>query len=548
MQFRDIARILGIFFFFFSFCPLVPLIFSFFYDSYYPTNPYTSPTEAFFLTFLSFFLTSLFLLQIGWKQNASLYRREAVATVVLIWIVTPLFSALPFLATETFDNPLHSIYESFSALTTTGSSMIEDKKFGTSGEEIQIINIYGGLETVNYTYFGTIDPIKDSDGNILTGLDALHPGLHLWRSLLQWVGGGGIVVLFVALLPSLGVGGKILVQSEITGPIKDAVTPRIKDTALSLWKTYLFFTFLEIAFIFFFSPDVPFFDSILLSFSTISTGGFSYVNGGLASYASPALEWIVLVFMVVGATNFSIYYLLLRGQLFRIFDPELLVFFFFVILFSGLSTFFIYGTPDYNLGFSPVESGSILDFFTSLRQGSFQAISALTTCGFGVVNFDLWPFEAQTLLFMVTFIGGMSGSTSAGLKISRVILLAKICQNKIESFFHPEAITTLRLGPLTIDSHTIVDVLTYFTLTIAISVTATFLYALNGIDPETSLGLVACHINNAGFAFRQAGPLFSMAFLPDTAVLLSCILMVLGRLEFFAVLVLFIPNFWRGKQ
>ena len=286
---------------------------------------------------------------------------------------------------------------------------------------------------------------------------------------------------------------------------------------------------------------MPLFDVFCTTFSTISTGGFTVRNDSIGSYNNALTDWVVILFMLIGSINFGIYFHILRRRIYKIYDMDFLVFLLFIL---GGSLFVSFNI----LGFTqtlPDGSEITLSLGQALRYGFFQTISAQTSTGFTNINYDIWPFSSQVILLLWMFVGGMSGSTSGGIKTTRFYILFKIICDKIESIFRPEKIRHLRIGYKDINVKISTTVLVFFALAIFSAVIGTFGMIINGVDPETSLGVVGCVLNNVGYAFRAAGPDGSFAILPPMSKIISIFLMLLGRLEYFAVLLLFIPSFWK---
>ncbi len=527
------AKILSRYLFYLSAFLLIPLFLSGFYQLFPQSHPQPHSTAAFFFTFLICISFALILRWLGHKAADHLYRRESILLVVLIWIITSIVSALPFTLSGTLD-PLNAYFEAMSGLTTTGATMLCPKAYDPlTGNEVLIHLTNPHVPEKTYTYYGTVPPIRDETGLIFhSGIEAVSKGILLWRCILQWIGGMGIVIVFLAVLPVLGVGGKFLYQMETAGSSKDEITPRIRETAAQLWKLYVSFTLFQIALLVWTNPEMPFFDAVCTSLSTISTGGFSCRNGSIMSYHNSATEGIVIAFMILGSINFSLYFHILRFKFFRIYVPDF-------FLFLGTAA----------LGCIAVSCFLIpeLGIKEAFRQGSFQALSMQTTTGFYSANYDLWPFAPQMFMLILMFIGGMSGSTAGGIKTSRFYIAYKILTHRLESIFRPDSVRKLYIGRNEIDDKNALTVLAFFCIVALFTVFGTLALVLDGVDPETSLGLIACFLNNVGLAFRSAGPIESMAFLSPLSKLLATFWMLLGRLEFFVVLILFLPAFWKNR-
>lgn len=543
MLYREISRVLGRYFLYLAAILLIPLSVSFLYEFLIEKKIYfqTPATFAFLEAIGISLFASLFFRYLSRKSVGRLYRKESILLVALIWFFTAGIGALPFMLTKVIENPVDAYFESMSGLTTTGATIIHPKAY-TDGKEIPL-TVQNPLEpVVQYTFYGTVPPLIDpATGVVLkTGVEALGKPLLFWRAFLQWLGGMGIVVLFIAVLPALAMGGKFLFESEMAGPTKEGMTPRIKETAGLLWKIYLFLTFAQIGLLVFTNPQMPFFDAATISFSTISTGGFAVRNNGLDAYHTFHTEWIIALFMLLGSLNFTLYFHMLKGKIYRLYEPE---FFFYLLTLIGscaLMSWGLWNTPKFG-------SNEYFTFTEALSTGSFQAISSQTSTGFSVANYDLWPFACQILMIILMFVGGMSGSTTGGIKIIRYTILIRLIKNKIESLFRPEAVRCLKVGEKEIPDKMGMTVLIFFCIVIATTIFGTYLLVLDNIDPITSMGTIACMLNNTGLSIGGIGSTGSFAFLSDFSKIVSIFSMALGRLEYFTLLVLFVPEFWRNR-
>lgn len=550
MYYREVCRILAFYLLGFSLMLLIPLALAVYYQfgAESHIHPQAHSTRAFALTIVITLAITALLYALGRNGKPLIYRREGIIAVVLIWFITPALSGLPFLLSGTLSNPWHAYFETTSGLTTTGATILAAKNYDSkTGKETPIHYTAPGVIPVNYDYFGTVDPIRDpiSGKIVVEGIEAVGKALLFWRSFLQWLGGVGIVVLFVAILPALGIGGKLLLQSEVTGPIKDALTPRIKETAMQLWKIYLCLTALQVVALWIVDPKLPWLDAFTITFASLSTGGFSIRNANIAAYNSPGIEWVVIVFMILGSINFALYYFLWKGKFYKLYDAEFILFLALAVVASSITARLLIGYPS-----TPVlgTESHQLTINEAIRAGTFQVISANTSTGFATANYDIWPYIVQVIMLIMMFVGGMSGSTAGGIKTIRHFMIFKIVQNKLETLFRPECVRSFQVSDKEVDFHTASMVLSYFAIILSISVISTLIYVFVGIDPETSISLVGCMINNVGLVFRAGGPNWSCAFLSDFGLALSSFLMILGRLEFFAILALFVPSFWRRNS
>lgn len=545
MRYSEIFRILGNFLLYFSLILLVPLSVAIYFEFIeLPQNhPQPHSFSAFFLSFIFCLVLANIFRYFGRSAKGLLFRRESLLLVILIWLISAFVSALPFYLSGTL-NPLDSYFESMSGLTTTGSTMISAKKFAPSGKELAIQIPIGENPDNFYEYFGTISPVMDpKTGKELTGLEAVGKALLLWRAFLEWLGGMGIVVLFLTVLPALGVGGKTLYQTETTGPLKEGISPRLKETASLLWKLYISLSILELLLLLFTNRSLPLFDAICLTLSNLSTGGFSIHQESIGYYNSAATEWVVILFMFLGSINFGLYFHLIRMKLYKIYGTDFFLFFGLMIFGSLLTSYFILDTPNQEI----FSTGENYSWFSAFRSGTFQWVSSQSSTGYFTANYNLWPMNGQILFLLAMFIGGMAGSTSGGMKTTRFYLLYKIIINRLEGIFRPETVRKIHFGKLEITQNVSIMVLLFFCVGFLCTVFGAFLYVLSGIDLETSVGLISCFINNVGIAFRSAGPLSSLNFLGTFSKSLTIFWMLLGRLEYFAILVLLFPDFWRTK-
>jgi trk system potassium uptake protein TrkH len=546
MLFREISHFLGRYLFYFSLILCIPLIVALFFEFLCEasTHPQAHSTFAFAKTVgISLFLAALFL-YFGRRSSGNFQRRESILIVALVWLLTPWISSLPFIFTHTLDHPIDAYFEAMSGLTTTGASVIHTKVYDPTGQE-KLLSIQSRTDPqMTYRFYGTVSPVRDSQtGELYTGVEAVGKALLFWRSFLQWIGGMGIIVLFITILPALSMGGRFLFEAEVPGPSKEGMTPRIKETASLLWRIYLGLTAFQVFLLMVTNPCISLFDAINLSFSTISTGGFTIRNAGLADYHSLSTEWIVVIFMVLGSLNFTLYFHCMRGKIYRVYEPEFFAFLSSLILSSLIMGILLYHTP--KVLFHAAEG--VFSFGEALRYGAFQAVSSHTSTGFAFANYDLWPASAQVFLLILMFVGGMSGSTAGGIKIIRHLISLRVIKHKIELIFRPTTVRCLKIGSREITDNTAITVLVFLAILFMVAVIGTFLLVIDGVDSSTAMGLAAAMVNNGGLTFNAAGPAESCAFLSPFSKIVSIVCMALGRLEFFVLLVLLVPAFWKGR-
>ncbi len=414
--------------------------------------------------------------------------REGMAITTFGWLAAGFCGALPFYLGGVFAHPMDCLFESFSGFTTTGAS-------------------------------------------VLTNIEVVPKGLLFWRSLTHWLGGMGIIVLSLAILPFLGVGGMQLYKAEVPGPVPDKLRPRIRDTAMILWQVYILFSVVETVLLMLGGMD--FFDALCHTFGTMATGGFSTKNASIGHYQSVYIDIVVTIFMLIAGINFSLHYFALKGQpgsLWR--DPECRFFLGLFVVLTGVTTIYIHGVNASSWG-------------QALRYASFQVASILTTTGYATTDFELWPALPQCLLLLCMFIGGCAGSTGGGMKCMRIMLLLRHAYQELFRLIHPRAVTRVKLGAQVVSSEVIGGIGGFFVLWLVLLFLGVFLVAATGVDVMTSFTAVLSCIGNIGPGLGSVGPAENYAHLPVVAKGVLSLCMLLGRLEIFTVIILFVPEFYR---
>lgn len=394
-------------------------------------------------------------------------------------------------------------------------------------------------------YFEAMSGLSTTGATVLAEVESLPRGLLLWRAVTQWLGGLGIVVLFVAVLPSLGVGGKKLFQVEATGPTSQGVRPRVRETARLLWLIYLGFTCVEMAVLCFFG--MPVFDAACHTFSTVASGGFSSQNAGIGGYDSVAITGTIILFMLLAGINFGIYYQLLRGRwnmLWR--DPEFRCYGGILLLGSIIVVWQLYG------GRIVLTSGKLIEsagFADALVHGVFQVVSLHTGTGFCTADFDQWGVVPKALLVGLMFVGGSAGSTSGGIKVIRCLVAAKVIIAEIERVFRPAVVRTIKAGRWAVDPELRQATVVYLLIIVLISVAATviLMFLQPQLDITTAAMASIATLNNIGPGLAGVGAMSNYGWFEPASQLVMCVLMVMGRLEIYAILVLFLPGFWRSE-
>jgi len=379
-------------------------------------------------------------------------------------------------------------------------------------------------------YFETMSGFTTTGATVISNIDILPKSILFWRAMTQWIGGMGIIVLAVAILPALSIGGMQMFNAESPGPKLDKLRPQIRETAKILYGVYLIFTAVEI--ILLMVGGMGFFDASCHTFCTLATGGFSTRNASVGYYNSPFIEAVILIFMFLSGANFMLHYSALRGKLDYFKNKEFL--FYTVVLVVSI----LLMTAD--LRYSVYSSLS-----DAFRYSSFQATSILTTTGFTTSNFDSYPALSRTILLVLMFIGGCAASTGGAIKNIRVIILLKYFYREIYQFVHPNAILSIKVGDETIPDDVLKGVIGFFVGYMVIFIFSTLIVTAYGIDIITAISSVAATQGNVGPGLGLVGPLYTYALLPNIVKIVLTFCMWVGRLEIFTVMVLFVPDFWK---
>lgn len=423
-------------------------------------------------------------------NQTEIRRREGCVIVTLAWIAASLFGALPYLFAGTFNSLADALFETVSGFTTTGASVMTDIE--------------------------------------------VHPrSILFWRGMTQWLGGMGIVVLFVALLPQPGTGGLQMLQAEAPGPVPEKIKPRVKETAKVLWLSYVALSAAEVLLLW--TAGMPLYDAVVHTFTTMATGGFSSKNASIGHYQSPVIHWIVILFMFLAGANFALYYqaFRLRDPLYFWRNPEFKLYSFLIVGAAALVAINLWGTGRYE--------GEYL-----VRQATFQVVSMMTTTGFVTDDFDAWPNFSRLLLLILMFIGGCYGSTGGSIKVGRHLVLLKNGLADLYRIIHPHAVVPVRLGgAVVVKENLIMHILQFIGFYALIFVIGTLLLSLTQVDLVSAASAVAATLGNVGPGLGSVGPTQNFAHLPPAAKCLLSWLMLVGRLEIYTVLVLLLPATWK---
>lgn len=442
----------------------------------------------------------IFLMFITTGHKKEIKKREGYIIVAFGWVFMSLSGMLPYLFSGTTDTIANAFFETMSGYTTTGASILDD-------------------------------------------IESVPKGILFWRSMTHWIGGMGIIVLTIAILPLLGIGGMQLFAAEAPGPSADKLHPRITDTAKRLWYIYVGYTLAETLLLNI--AGMSFFDAINHSMSTVSTGGFSTKNASMAYWNdNPLIQYIVILFMFLAGTNFVLSYFAFKGKVQKvIMDDEFKYYFSLTILFAiitALVVFFKANIPEST--YHPMVFG---EFESAFRHGLFQVVSVITTTGFVSADFTNWTPFLKVFFFGMMFIGGSAGSTSGGVKIVRHIVMIKNGLLEFKRTLHPRAIIPVRYNKKSVSENIVYNVLGFFILYMLVFIVGALVLGAMGIDFETAIGGSASSLGNVGPALGQLNPLANFNSLPTLGKWWCCFLMLLGRLELFTVLILFSPTFWK---
>ncbi len=383
-------------------------------------------------------------------------------------------------------------------------------------------------------YFESMSGLTTTGATVLSGLDTLAPSLHIWRHTLHWIGGLGIIVLAVAVLPLLGVGGMQLYRAETPGPVKDEkLTPRITETAKALWVTYTGITIAGIAALKW--AGMSWLDAICHAFTAVSIGGFSTRDASIGAFDSVAIELIMMVLMIVAAINFARHFLAIKRLSLQPYlrDAE------------AKALLLALATSVLGIAILLTVTGTYADFWTSLRHSAFNVVSIATTTGLVSQNYELWPIFAPVWMIFLSCILCNTGSTGGGIKMFRTLLLARQAVREMRQLVHPSAVAPIRIGGAIIQERIIYSVLAFIFLYFMTVVVLTFAMLLTGLDLVSSFTAIVASVNNMGPGLGAVGPAGSHQGLSDLQTWICCAAMLLGRLEIFSVLVLFTATFWR---
>ena len=422
------------------------------------------------------------------SNTGGLYARDGFAIVALGWILLSAFGALPFLLSGAIPRVEDALFESISGFTTTGASILRE-------------------------------------------VESLPRGILFWRSFTHWMGGMGVLVMMIAIMPSVKANTIHILKAESPGPTPGKLVPKVSQTAKILYLIYILLTATQVVFLV--AGGMPLYDSLVHSFSTAGTGGFSSRNLSVAAYGSDYIEIVITVFMFLFGVNFTLYYTAFKGGLkSALRDEELRYYFLTVAAATALIALNIYGTVYASAG-------------ESVQHAAFQVSSLITTTGFATADFNLWPVFSQLILLLLMFVGASAGSTGGGIKVVRVVVLFKVIKRELTRVIHPRAVRTIKLNGRLVDEEVVSGVMAFFYFYILIFVAAVLTVALEGEDIVTTVTSVIATLNNVGPGLGRVGPMGNFADLSVLSKAVLSLCMLIGRLEIYPIMLLMFPSFWK---
>ena len=480
MNIKVVLKVLGIVLFWESLL-MVPSLFISIYDSSYEI-------KAFIEAILLCFIAGLILKNIKTNKN-EMRKREGYASVAICWLIMSMAGALPFYLSGSIPSYIDAVFETVSGFTTTGSSIVRN-------------------------------------------IEVMPRGLLFWRSFTHWIGGMGVLVFTMALIPSIGGSSVFLMRAESPGPTFGKLVPKLSDSSKILYIIYAGMTAVLIVLLII--AGMPVFDSFIYSFGTAGTGGFSMNSLSVGYYNSPCIEWIIAIGMLVFGVNFSLYYLLLIKRDWKSVakNEELRFFLFYVLL--GTLLIFLNVLPNFNYSISE-----------ALRNSAFTVSTLVSTTGFSTTDFNLWPMFSKSVLLTLMFFGSCAGSTAGGVKSIRILVLFKSLLNEIRGTIHPNSVQTVKIDGKVVDSDTLKSILIFFFAYVVIIIFSVIIVSMDNFDFMSSFSAVIATVSNIGPGFELVGPMGSFADFSNLSKIVLTACMILGRLEIIPVLATVTPSIWK---
>ncbi len=487
INYKQIARVISVLLFVMGGSMLTGVIFSAIYQSGDGLHLIYSAAICLVVGGLLWFLSS--------NKSKSVNKREGYLIVALGWLSMVSFGMLPYLISGEIPSVTDAFFETMSGMTTTGASILND-------------------------------------------IEAVPKGILYWRSLTQWIGGMGIIVLTVAIFPMLGIGGIELFSAEAPGPTSDKIHPRIQETAKRLWGIYVGLTAILVLLLKL--GGMSFFDAVNHSFTTMATGGFSTKNASMMAYDTPFIQYTIIVFMFLAGTNYTVTYLALKGRFNRVWaNDEFKAYLFFVLVLGLIMSLRVY--------YAVHQNGGTITFEKATRDAVFQLVSLVTTTGFVSADYTSWTYGLTMICFILLFLGASAGSTAGGIKFIRHLVFFKNSYLEFKRLIHPRAVVPLKLNGQVVAPRIMTHVIIFLLLYMMIFILGSVIMSILGYDFLTSVGAVATSLGNVGPGIGKVGPVDNFAHLSVAAKWLLSFLMLLGRLELFTILILLTPYFWKSN-
>lgn len=445
----------------------------------------------------SFLLTILIGAPIGFilsnikAEKKAIYAKEGFLIVGFAWIIISAIGALPFVISGAIPSFIDAFFETVSGFTTTGAT-------------------------------------------ILTAIEGLPKGILFWRSFTHWIGGMGFLIFMLALIPSLGSNSIHLLKAESPGPSPGKIVPKIKETAKILYLIYFALTLIEG--ILLMCAGMNLYDAVIHAMGTAGTGGFSNMNASIAAFNSPAIEWIITIFMLIFGINFALYFQILKGNFKGLFKNEELRYYLLIIV----SAFILI-----TVNIISLNGGDII---LSIRQSAFQVSSIVTSTGFATVDFNFWPTLSKLIIVMLMFVGAMAGSTGGGIKTVRIVIMLKAIKREINKIIHPKRVNSVKIDGKTVDEDIIHGVFLFIGAYIIISLIAIFIISFDNFDVVTTVTSVITTMSNIGPGLEVVGPAGNFAAFSPLSKLVLSFCMLAGRLEIYPMLIMFSPSIWRKNH
>ena len=422
-------------------------------------------------------------------KNRVIYARDGIVVVALSWLILSAFGALPFYFSGSIPRYIDCFFETVSGFTTTGAT-------------------------------------------ILAQIEGLPLGILFWRSFTHWVGGMGVLVFVLAVIPLAGERSMHLMRAEVPGPSVGKLVPRVRSTAMILYGIYIALTAFEVIFLLF--GGMPLYDSVVTSFATAGTGGFAVRNASIAAYGSAYIEWVITVFMALFGVNFNLFYFILLGQVGRALRSEELRWYLGIILLCTVAI---------AVNILPLYES----FGEAVRYSAFEVSSTITTTGFVTANYDLWPVFSRTIILLLMIMGACAGSTGGGIKVVRLIIMCKIGRRELRRVSHPRSVSQIKVEGRPIEEDTLRGVTAYLCLYALVACVGMLLISLDSLNLEETLSAVLTCLGNVGPGFGRIGPVGNFSTLTDLSKVVLSAAMLIGRLEIFPMIALCIPSVWRKK-